>query len=138
MKHPTSPLTTWISVEEMEDAKEDVIEVAQKQVFLEAFLLLHDHKVLRSPELLITCEKLKKNAALKSLQSLNPFFAEGVLRVGGRLQNSDLPLESKHPISTSSDGFAHQGFPRKRRPHGRLSGAFKCIKLFQNNLCLKK
>ena len=98
LKNPTAPLTKWISVEEMEDAKEDVIEVAQRQVFLEAFRILHDHKELRSPEVLITREQLKKNATLKSLQSLNPFLAEGVLRVGGRLQNSNLHLESKHPI----------------------------------------
>ena len=33
-----------------------------------------------------------------SIYRLDPFVDKGVLRVGGRLNNADIPQESKHPI----------------------------------------
>ena len=39
--------------------------------------------------------EVKSNSSLKSL---NPFVADGILRVGGRLQMSNLPYEMKFPI----------------------------------------
>lgn len=43
---------------------------------------------------------LLNNKSLKgNLAGLNPFLdSEGLLRVGGRLDNSDLPYSQKHPI----------------------------------------
>jgi hypothetical protein len=46
-------------------------------------------------------QNLRKNPTSPSgsLKPLNPFLdSEGILRVGGRLQGSDLPYDAKHPI----------------------------------------
>ena len=47
----------------------------------------------------ITClEKNKPIPAKSTLKELNPFLDKGILRVGGRLQEADLPYTRKHPI----------------------------------------
>lgn len=42
--------------------------------------------------------RLESDAPCKRLGALNPFYDNGVLRVGGRLKHSRLPEESKHQI----------------------------------------
>lgn len=73
-----------LSVEELRRAEEKIIVLTQRQSFSEE---IHD---------------LKTGSALNSrskLMPLAPFLDErGILRVGGRLQNSDLPFSQKHPI----------------------------------------
>jgi hypothetical protein len=42
----------------------------------------------------------------KNIQKLNPFLdTEGLLRVGGRLENADIPFEQKHPILLPSKNY---------------------------------
>ncbi|XP_072392156.1 uncharacterized protein [Diabrotica undecimpunctata] len=48
---------------------------------------------------ILSIKRLGSLCKTSSLISLNPFLdSEGILRVGGRLQNSDLPFSQKHPI----------------------------------------
>lgn len=56
----------------------------------------------------------EEHAALKArrpvkltspLAALNPFIKDGVIRVGGRLQNASIPYESKHPVILPSDHY---------------------------------
>ncbi|KAK7930431.1 hypothetical protein WMY93_006826 [Mugilogobius chulae] len=57
----------------------------------------------RFPEELLCLEKsqnIKKNS---QLYKLSPKLEDGILRVGGRLSKSSLPLESKHPIILAKD-----------------------------------
>ena len=47
----------------------------------------------------IQCLENNRPIPAKSpLRQLNPFLEDGILRVGGRLQESDLTYERKHPI----------------------------------------
>ena len=41
---------------------------------------------------------LRNKPCLRKLQALNPCKVNGILRVGGRLQNSPLDKCAKHPI----------------------------------------
>ncbi|XP_045769764.1 uncharacterized protein LOC123870481 [Maniola jurtina] len=51
-------------------------------------------------------EKVRKGQTLKGhLRRLNPFIdSDGLLRVGGRLQHSDLPYEARHPLLLPKSG----------------------------------
>ena len=40
---------------------------------------------------------LKKNAETKSLTQLCPIFVNGLLRIGGRLDEAPIPFDAKHP-----------------------------------------
>ncbi|XP_078040736.1 uncharacterized protein LOC144471982 [Augochlora pura] len=77
-------VTRRLSVEELQRAKEKIISLTQQQSFAQE---LHD---------------LKTGSQLNSkskLLPLSPFIDErGILRVGGRLQNSNLPFKQMHPI----------------------------------------
>lgn len=59
-------------------------------------IIKHEQSIHFSEEL----ESLRKgNCMRKPLKSLHPFLDKnGLLRVGGRLDNSDIPLSQKHPI----------------------------------------
>ena len=67
-----------------ENSKNILCRAAQKEMFAEDYFRLEGGK---------NCSKSS------ALLSLSPFFDENqVIRVGGRLRNSDLPHEEKHPI----------------------------------------
>ncbi|XP_065087718.1 uncharacterized protein LOC135709340 [Ochlerotatus camptorhynchus] len=42
--------------------------------------------------------RVTSNEPCKKIAALNPIYNDGVLRVGGRLQHSLLPFETKHPL----------------------------------------
>ncbi|XP_076660338.1 uncharacterized protein LOC143363666 [Halictus rubicundus] len=81
---PANRMTGPISIKELERANEKIIQLTQAHAFSDE----------------ISDLKSKSGLNNKSkLRSLNPFIDEkGILRVGGRLQNSDLEYERKHPI----------------------------------------
>ncbi|XP_076661131.1 uncharacterized protein LOC143365016 [Halictus rubicundus] len=81
---PTNRKTGSISIQELERANEIIIKSTQTNAFSEEIAAL----------------KSKAGLNPKSkLLSLNPFIDEqGILRVGGRLQYSDLEYNTKHPI----------------------------------------
>ncbi|XP_055623375.1 uncharacterized protein LOC129766805 [Toxorhynchites rutilus septentrionalis] len=55
-------------------------------------------RVIQQVELADEINRLESQQQCKRLSSLNPFYIEGVLRVGGRLKHSKLPEISKHQI----------------------------------------
>ncbi|XP_076388980.1 uncharacterized protein LOC143264668 [Megachile rotundata] len=72
-----------LTVQEMEEARLRVVQLLQSTAFHQ------DIKDLKTGRL----------HSKSKLKSLNPFIDDlGLLRVGGRLQNSDIPFEQKHPI----------------------------------------
>ena len=73
--------TEPLSAEELDAAEEDIIRLVQREKFSEE---LDD--LLKGG--------LKKKS---SLVKLRPILHNGIIRVGGRLQFSPLPEESKHP-----------------------------------------
>ncbi|XP_036146395.1 uncharacterized protein LOC118646807 [Monomorium pharaonis] len=91
-----------ISTAEIRDAHLLLIIAIQKTHFADATAKL----VARKP---ITTSS--------NLLSLSPFVDErGVLRVGGRIQNSQLPFETKHPIVLPSNNkFTQMLFEREHR-----------------------
>ncbi|XP_063052707.1 uncharacterized protein LOC134447256 [Engraulis encrasicolus] len=86
----TSPHGNCVSVEERKRAAEIVIEMTQQQAFAQEIKTLQE-----------SC-----NACVPSsspLFCLDPLLDAGLLRVGGRLKESDLSLELKHPIILPKD-----------------------------------
>nr|XP_040241675.2 uncharacterized protein LOC120961733 [Anopheles coluzzii] len=55
-------------------------------------------KVIQYEALADEIHRVKANEPCKRIQALHPFIIDEILRVGGRLQNSNLPLSSKHQI----------------------------------------
>jgi len=69
-------------VKELKNARDVWIKIAQKDAFNDEIKALRLGKSLSSHSKLIT---------------LSPFLEEGVIRVGGRLQRSHLPINQRHP-----------------------------------------
>ena len=76
-------LTGAISLTEMKNASEIIVRYVQNQEFADDYEhLQNNHAVLKS----------------SSLVKLSPMLQNSILKVGGRLQNSTLQHEEKHPI----------------------------------------
>ena len=91
-----SPLT----VQELEDAELAIIRFTQLQSFEHELRTLEqasNNKLKREEQ-----SRFKKSeiqvGKTSSIYRLDPFMDKGLLRVGGRLNNADIPQESKHPI----------------------------------------
>ena len=84
-KNKASPL----SVKEMEDSEREIIKAVQIHSFHEELMSL----------------KTGHSAVKKSsrITKLDPVLVDGVIRVGGRLQNSPINQESKHPVILPKD-----------------------------------
>lgn len=73
-----------LTVTELNQSLKFIVKIIQRQSFQEEFSLLFSNKHIHSRS---------------SIKNLNPFLDDDeIIRVGGRLQNSDLPFQSKHPI----------------------------------------
>ncbi|XP_046144681.1 uncharacterized protein LOC123988477 [Osmia bicornis bicornis] len=73
-----------LSIEEIRNANERIIKMVQSSSFTQEIKELGNKSGLQSSSKLLP---------------LHPFLDErGILRVGGRLQNSTIPFEEKHPI----------------------------------------
>lgn len=80
-----------LSTKEIKNASARVIKIIQRRVFFEEFLCLKHNK------------PVKINS---KLSTLNPFLDEyQIIRVGGRLSNSNFSFDKKHPIVIPHDHF---------------------------------
>lgn len=80
---------TYLTAEEVDNALSVCILLSQGEEFAEDICFLKDNKPLKEAS---------------KLRSLNPFLDEkGILRVGGRLRNANIPLDAKHQIILSKD-----------------------------------
>ena len=89
-----------LTVQELEDAELSIIRFTQFQSFeheLRTLKQASNNKFKHEEE-----SRSKKNeiqvGKTSSIYRLDPFVDKGILRVGGRLNNADIPEESKHPI----------------------------------------
>ena len=73
-----------ISVDELDRAEKAIIQCIQQESFAEEITRLRSSKTQR-----------KQN---NRLVKLNPIINDGILRVGGRLQQSPEPYDVQHPI----------------------------------------
>ncbi|KAJ8980871.1 hypothetical protein NQ317_001335, partial [Molorchus minor] len=84
---PTNRMSGPLSAVELETSMKCLVKLSQAESFSKEILELQGNRQVQ----------------LKALQSLNTFLdAEGFLRVGGRLQLSDLDYAKKHPLLLSS------------------------------------
>ncbi|GFS80354.1 integrase catalytic domain-containing protein [Trichonephila clavipes] len=79
---------------QLEQAENRLIRMVQAEIFSAEIRALQSQKDVLS------------NSKLKAL---NPFLDDGVLRVGGRLSNSDLPSSAKYPaVLPNNHGLTHR------------------------------
>ena len=87
-----------LTFEELSRATLCIVKYVQSKLFKEPLKVLHNHPDFDEPVISATHTQFKQNPSLHSIQDIDPYVVDGVLRVGGRLQNSPLPLHSRHPI----------------------------------------
>ncbi|XP_045774153.1 uncharacterized protein LOC123873362 [Maniola jurtina] len=85
LRHKTNKLTGSLSLEELNDAFSNLCAIAQEQSFPKEFKLLASGKPISNNSNII---------------SLTPFFDKDakLIRVGGRINNSNYDFNKKHPI----------------------------------------
>lgn len=82
-RNPKDKLIGPLQVIELQKAMLIILIVLQKDYFFAEIDCIQNKKVLRN----------------KAINSLNPFIdSNGLIRVGGRLSNADLPFSQRHPI----------------------------------------
>lgn len=79
----TARLLNFLTVSELQFSTLSLIKAVQRKVYPKEYYALLKNQPIH-----------KKS----SLLSLSPFQRDGVIRVGGRIQNSNLDFDSKHPI----------------------------------------
>ena len=85
---PTQRILTKV---DLEGATTDIIKLVQKGNFSNELSLLEDNENFAT-------SYMSKELRRSPLRKLCPVKVKGVLRVGGRLRHSNLPLERKYPV----------------------------------------
>lgn len=90
-RNSKSQNTGILSVNELQEARFLIVRKLQQQYFPKEITELKSNKTLTN----------------KGLLSLKPFFQEEnqLIRVGGRLENADIPYDQKHPILLPSNNY---------------------------------
>ena len=119
---------TQLTIQELEEAELAIIRYTQSQSFVQDIKSLgqvqvHDWKQEDDH----TRQRKSRNEIRKnsSLYRLDPLLDNGLLRVGGRLSNADIPEESKHPLILPRKGHVtsliirhtHEQLGHARRGH---------------------
>lgn len=108
-----SPLTVF----EINNSFEKLLKIAQNEMFPEECAIFHSKRTI---------------PANSKILSLNPFMDNrGLLRVGGRLSNSDYPYSKKHPILLSSNHHLTKlifEFEHERLLHAGPQQLLACIR----------
>ena len=100
-KNPDSSLSedTPLEVKEIEDAEAAILRFIQNQKFSDEIqVLLQDRKASEGLDQDSAVRKKTKMRRTSHIYRLDPFIADGILRVGGRLSNADISEDSKHPV----------------------------------------
>ncbi|XP_033218065.1 uncharacterized protein LOC117173535 [Belonocnema kinseyi] len=82
-KDPTTRQTSDLSTSELNNAFHLIIKITQSEAFPNEVHLLLKNKIVDSKS---------------SLSKLNPFLDQGIIKVGGKLANANVPDSYKHPI----------------------------------------
>ena len=111
-RRPSSPPSKWLAIEEIEYARLIVLKHVQNVSYP------YDIAALNS-------QRKSFNARNSLLTKLNPFLDEnGLLRVGGRLSSSNLPIDVRQPILLPKGRFASLIILDKHRPPPPLKEHF--------------
>ena len=95
-----------VDARELKYAEQQIIKIVQNEAFRDEVQLLKDVKARQQAVDQDTSkDKIKTMKRLSSLYKLDPFLDEdGLLRVGGRLRQSSVPYEVKHPVILPKKG----------------------------------
>ena len=80
---PTSPLSSTLSLKELEQARNEVVRFVQRQHFYEEYLALNGGGQVK-------CHS--------KLANLSPILSNGLIRVGGRIHRAPIAFEAAHPV----------------------------------------
>lgn len=88
-----------ITVNEIEEAELEILRYTQTVSFSTEIKSLNEtsHANVEYQEKIHSHQKKPKTTNKSALYLLDPFSDKGILRVGGRLNNADIPEDSKHP-----------------------------------------
>lgn len=130
---PTRALpASQLSVVEIEAASQVIIRYVQDKNFATAFRELPDHDSYNPVTIQFHPKRsMYKDPRLHPLRMLSPIVVEGVLRVGGRLQRSELPEETKHPIILPAKGNVTElivNFYHVRDGHSGTLHTLACVR----------
>ena len=95
-----------VDVKERQHAKLQIIRIVQNEAFQDEIQLLKDVNI-KSPAADKDASKERMRTVKKSssLYKLDPFLdKDGILRVGGRLRQSSIPYDVKHPVILPKKG----------------------------------
>ena len=87
-----------LTVQELEEAGLAVIRFTQSEIFQTEIDNLSQENQSKERDEQTRPKKNSKVRKNSSIYRLDPFVDEGILRVGGRLNQADIPAESKHPM----------------------------------------
>ena len=87
------------NVAELKNAEVTILKLVQEEAFGSEIELLQAMKNSNLSERQLAKESKQRIKTTSSLYRLDPFLDEdGLVRVGGRIRRSNLPIEEKHPI----------------------------------------
>ena len=94
---PSARTTGALSVQEVKTAEKDIFKHVQGKSFSDVLKTLQRLDQSQSPRQMTS--ELKNLKTPKSMRKLHPILDnDGILRVGGRLENAPVEYETKHPI----------------------------------------
>ena len=97
------PLTDMLTVEELNNSTLRIVRMVQMEAFPVAMKLLPNVSDCSSPHRLLGESEFRSNPSFKKLRNLSPFVLNGVMRMDGRLQNTTMDLDLKHPMILPPD-----------------------------------
>ena len=85
-----------LSAKDNKETTKQIVKLVQWDAFPEAMQRLSSEK--KNGRRYLSLKDLNNLPCLKLLRKLNPFLEEELMRAGGRLRNSDLEYDAKHPM----------------------------------------
>ena len=92
------PRKSLLTADDLQDATLAIVQLVQWEAFAEAMSELPSVTNCTDIDKMLSEEKLRSVPNLQQFKHLSPFVLNGIMRMDGRLQNSNLPVESKHPM----------------------------------------
>ena len=121
-----------LSVEETETASKSIVKYVQTEMFSGAIKQLPNHDDFNPSNFVLQNKRaMHQDPALHSLRMLSPILVQGILRVGGRLQRSELPDETKHPIILPTRHHVTEliiNFYHEREGHSGTLHTLACVR----------
>ena len=95
MRHNNrEPPAGEISVQELDLAESELIKFEQTRRFPNRIKSLSKGEIPHLPW-----------SETRQMEKLSPILVEGIMRVGGRINNADLPFNARHPIILPAEGY---------------------------------